>query len=62
MLNVVNGVIGAAMAPDNRSTPARALATMRHRFPGKPDLFELLQEPDFELFLHRRAISHVNQS
>ena len=60
LLNVVNGVIGAAMTPENRSSPARALATMRHRIRARADLAELFQEPDFELFLRRRAFSHSN--
>ncbi|MEV2241065.1 ImmA/IrrE family metallo-endopeptidase [Micromonospora sp. NPDC049891] len=60
ILNVVNGVIGAAMTDENRSSPARALATMRHRLRARADLAELLQEPDFDLFLRRRAFAHSN--
>lgn len=61
LLNVVNGVIGAAMTTENRSSPVRALATMRHRLRARPDLLELMQEPDFDLFLNRRAISHAER-
>jgi hypothetical protein len=61
LLQVVNGVIGAAMTPENRSSPIRALATMRHRIRARPDLSDLLEELDFELFLNRRANAHAAQ-
>ena len=55
----VNGVIGAAMtSPESRTSPARALAVMRHRIRGRPDLVDLVDVPDFELFLHKRAAAH----
>ncbi|GGJ88955.1 hypothetical protein GCM10010123_18160 [Pilimelia anulata] len=56
LVHVVNGVVGSALNSETaRSTSVCALAAMRHRIRARPDLAALMKEPDFDLFLNRKA-------
>ena len=51
----VNGIIGSANSMAVDRTPEAVLAVFRQRFTMRPDLAELRADPDFELFLSRKA-------
>lgn len=57
LLRKVNGVIGYAVTKEDRTSYARIHATIKHRLRARPDLAELLAQPDFDLFLVKKARS-----
>jgi hypothetical protein len=50
----VNGVVGANLARDIRTSPVTAYNTLRYIFQNRPHLAEVVEQPDFDRFLKRK--------
>jgi hypothetical protein len=60
----INGIVGGMLSRQGRAqTEAQALAVLEHRFESDSELKTMLNQPDFRLYLKRKAserIAHLN--
>jgi len=59
----INGIVGGMLSKGDRAQSAsQALAVLEHRFASDPALQHLMEVPDFQLYLRRKAIDRVKRS
>lgn len=55
LLLSINGVVGGSLSAERARRPEQALALLRHKFDGKPEFQEVVNHPDFDLYLRRKV-------
>lgn len=55
LLLSINGVVGGSLSAERATRPEQALALLRHKFDGKPEFQEVVNDPNFDLYLRRKV-------
>jgi IrrE N-terminal-like domain len=59
----INGIVGGMLGRQERAqSEAQALAVLEQRFAADPDLCQLMELPDFRLYLRRKAADRVKNA